>query len=484
MGKSTGKCTNTTQQLFILNSLEQLFNLISRLFMAHMNKQFVINGLKILGIAFLLGVYSCSKSEYSPDSPYFPMPDPKGTITMTISGSKKINVGNYGFIRWASSNNFYLCAQGHHRVSICDLGEMHGLGNITNIPSTGFSAPIHLIETLNNCEAGHGYIVKFESDGRVIFFRLYIEKPLMGTKNITETTIRYQYPFEPTTLKLSATEQSFPTEGGNSQIITIATDAIEWSYSAQEQTNTNWVTMIKNQQTLSVSVAPNPFISTRNLYIKIRANEKTAYFKVIQAGITKTAPPYAVGDAYKENGITGMVYKVSSNGQHGMIVSLDETEAVWCIMADNITYKCTDEKNGLHNLEKIKQQANWEKQFPAFKWCSNKSARPGSSWYLPATNELKELYTAYYRMNRSQKNKSKASVDHKKSHDPFNYRLEQNGGVKLSESADYWTSTEYGYYNHYNYLRCYYAKVLNFYKGSHSHYNRFTKHNVRAVIAF
>ncbi|MDR1120579.1 MAG: hypothetical protein LBM08_06635 [Dysgonamonadaceae bacterium] len=450
-----------------------------------MDKQFVITGLKILGIAFLLGAYSCSKSEYSPDNPHFPMPDPKGTITATISGSKKINVGNYGFIRWANSNNFYLYAQDLHDVSICDLGEMHGLGNITNIPSTGFSAPTHQIETLHSCEAGHGYIVKFESDGHIVFFRFHIEKPLISPKNITETTIRYQYPFEPTTLKLSATQQSFPMEGGNSQIIEITTDASEWSYSSQNQANSNWVTIIKKQQTLSLSVEPNPFISTRNFYIKIRANEKTAYFKVSQAGITATSPPYAVGDAYMENGITGMVYKVSHNGKHGMIVSLDETELAWGIMADNVTYKCTDENNGLNNMKKIKEQANWEKNFPAFKWCNDKNPRSAyGGWHLPATNELKDLYTAYCRINLPQKKKSKATVEHKKSRDLFNYCLEQNGGVRLSESADYWTSTEYSYYNHYNYLRCYYAKALNFYKGSHSHYNRFTKHNVRAVIAF
>ncbi len=60
---------------------------------------------------------------------------------------------------------------------------------------------------------------------------------------------------------------------------------------------------------------------------------------------------YKFGDYYNENGKQGVVFEVTDNGRHGMIVSLNETRATWN---------------------------------SAIKWCRNK----GDDWHLPTNDEL------------------------------------------------------------------------------------------------
>ena len=58
------------------------------------------------------------------------VPDPPGTITANISASTSINT-SYGRIYWTSPDNFVLDSRYYNLASICDLGAIQGLGNIT-----------------------------------------------------------------------------------------------------------------------------------------------------------------------------------------------------------------------------------------------------------------------------------------------------------------------------------------------------------------
>jgi hypothetical protein len=40
---------------------------------------------------------------------------------------------------------------------------MAGLGNITKIPTSGFTIPKWLSDNSVACEVGHGYVIKYES---------------------------------------------------------------------------------------------------------------------------------------------------------------------------------------------------------------------------------------------------------------------------------------------------------------------------------
>ena len=138
---------------------------------------------------------------------------------------------------------------------------------------------------------------------------------------------------------------------------------------------------------------------------------------------TTTSGPYKVGDYYNENGRRGVVFEVWDGGRHGKIVSLDETKGVWDSRVTwdggykNGTRTYADSKSdGKANTDKIMARSDSD-YFPPFKWCRAK----GSSWYLPAVDELKKIYN----------NKS-----------VLNATL-QKYGATLDKSWWYWSSTEY-----------------------------------------
>jgi hypothetical protein len=71
------------------------------------------------------------------------------------------------------------------------------LGNITKIPTSGFTVPSYVDRSVA-CEEGHGYIVKIESETVVEYFRLYVVESIVSTTGgIIGSKVKYQYPFEP-----------------------------------------------------------------------------------------------------------------------------------------------------------------------------------------------------------------------------------------------------------------------------------------------
>ena len=138
-----------------------------------------------------------------------------------------------------------------------------------------------------------------------------------------------------------------------------------------------------------------------------------------------TINPYEVGDYYSEAGVMGIVYKVSDDGAHGMIVSLSEVALPW---GDTLYYKINDTVNGVLNMNKVKEIPDWQKKFPAFYWCDNKNRNGISGWYLPAKNEYEEILK-----QRIILNKTLLSI-----------------GAKSFSGKNYWTSTEYSNFEAYH----------------------------------
>ena len=128
--------------------------------------------------------------------------DPVGTITANISESTMIEILSGGYILWAKPNNFYLYHSHGYvgpTVSICNLGAMRGLGNITNIPQTGYTNPGNVNKEVA-CEIGNGYVIKFEGGALTapLFVRLYVVESIISTSGgIMGAKVKYQYPFKP-----------------------------------------------------------------------------------------------------------------------------------------------------------------------------------------------------------------------------------------------------------------------------------------------
>lgn len=139
----------------------------------------------------------------------------------------------------------------------------------------------------------------------------------------------------------------------------------------------------------------------------------------------QTTAPYDIGDYYNENGKEGIVFEVWDGGQHGKIVSMDETRAAWDRRVEwsdakhkhiNGTRTYADSENdGKANTDKIMARSDRD-YFPAFTWCRTK----GDSWYLPAISELETIY---------------------RSKETINATLSKHG-VPISSSVWHWSSTE------------------------------------------
>ena len=176
------------------------------------------------------------------------------------------------------------------------------------------------------------------------------------------------------------------------------------------------------------------------------------------AEVVPEAKRYEIGDYYDENGKQGVVFEVWDGGRHGKIVSLDETRADWDsrVTRDGEEYKngtrtYTDSKSdGKANTDKIMARSDSD-YFPAFKWCRAN----GSSWYLPAVDELKKIYN----------NKS-----------VLNATLEKYGSTL---DGWYWSSTEC--VDNKPEFRAWFVYM---YDGTTYEGNKYSYHYVRAVSAF
>lgn len=99
---------------------------------------------------------------------------------------------------------------------------------------------------------------------------------------------------------------------------------------------------------------------------------------------------YAIGDVITIGNQSGVVFYLDASGKHGKIVSTDSTIKQWCTKNEYLLHRETNavsDDDGTDNLKHIQQFPDWEKSYPAFKWCSKK----GEGWYLPTIEELRLL---------------------------------------------------------------------------------------------
>ncbi len=123
-----------------------------------------------------------------------------------------------------------------------------------------------------------------------------------------------------------------------------------------------------------------------------------------------------VGDLFEINNVKGVVFQV---GDVVKMVSVEQGEDLPWSTAEWTTTGAKDADNGANNMATIKEISGWEYCYLAFKWCADY----GKGWYLPAENELVEIY------------------NHR---DAINLTLEQWGYkvLNLYGNNDYWSSTE------------------------------------------
>lgn len=141
---------------------------------------------------------SCSKDDGGDSTdPGNKVPDPEGTVELNMRNED--NGKTYlSPIYIDAGNNFTTT---YNEFFFIDLGEMKGLGNITQFTTTGSSGSCAVIP-------GHGYLFynyqkyKFPSgktayDVRYVY-RVYVDSYILGVGNtILGAKIKYQNPFNP-----------------------------------------------------------------------------------------------------------------------------------------------------------------------------------------------------------------------------------------------------------------------------------------------
>lgn len=100
---------------------------------------------------------------------------------------------------------------------------------------------------------------------------------------------------------------------------------------------------------------------------------------------------YEIGDIISIRGVKGIVFQTTPSVK---IVSVTEGCTTWGEYG--VTTGVTDQNNGKLNMAAIQSISGWETKYPAFKWCAD----IGDGWYLPALNELKEIYKQKDVLNR------------------------------------------------------------------------------------
>ena len=137
---------------------------------------------------------------------------------------------------------------------------------------------------------------------------------------------------------------------------------------------------------------------------------------------------YKVGDFYSDDDKMGVVFWVDESGQHGKIISLDESpKLAWTKYEGSIRkfVETFDKNDGGSNFSRICVRGGWQRDYPAFAWC----AELGEGWYIPAVEEMKMIMSkeVYPIINEALQG------------------LFQLGAVEFGLGEDYplyWTSTE------------------------------------------
>lgn len=123
---------------------------------------------------------------------------------------------------------------------------------------------------------------------------------------------------------------------------------------------------------------------------------KTFGKRVPRAKQKTTSAPYKVGDFYNENGKTGIVFEVNSDGTSGKIVEFHPWgQNSWTADQQlmNSIIGANSKTDGQYNTNVVMRTNDWEKKYPAFEYCTRYIDK---GWYIPSINELKSIYNAQH----------------------------------------------------------------------------------------
>jgi hypothetical protein len=121
-------------------------------------------------------------------------------------------------------------------------------------------------------------------------------------------------------LSVSKTEINFPKTPTGQETITVASNVSSWTVNS----NSPWCVASKSGNSVVVTASTNITGNVREATVTVSLPNDD-----IKRTIQVSQGAFEVGDYYNINNVKGIIYKIQDSGIHGMIISLDETQAKW-----------------------------------------------------------------------------------------------------------------------------------------------------------
>lgn len=231
-------------------------------------------------------------------------------------------------------------------------------------------------------------------------------------------------------------------EQGTAQEVKIATNQTDFSFSTLE--TVEWCTIKKVDNKLQISATANTETSVRKVKIAIQAGIEgnMAYDTLTVQQVAKAEEVIRkmyeiVKDASGK--AIGIVIKVTDGGKHGLMMSLNKFTTK-DVMKDNSVVGLLNENDGMANYEVLKKQSDFPAAYPAWQEVYDREQKGDLGWYVPAINELIDLFTAYNggSIDMSAPDFPDPGMAKKDKRAEFNKLLTDNGGKIIVDGEEWW----------------------------------------------
>lgn len=253
----------------------------------------------------------------------------------------------------------------------------------------------------------------------------------------------YVYPAEPVLISLSKATLNFEGAAANETVTVTVKNGTIGAVAVPDEA-ASWCTASASGNNVTVSVSRNDSGASRSCIVSIEGKSsaglesKYAELTVNQAQFV--ADGFKLKEVVSEGGkAVGIVFWVSEDGMSAKIVALKRSEkCAWATAdcasgADKTLVGCDDPDNGAVNQAKLLQFVGTNTA--DLPWLTYMQGL-GTGWYMPAHNELKELFAVYNGTTFGGATNAvydAITADEKAARDAFNKALTDLGGDPLDD---------------------------------------------------
>lgn len=266
------------------------------------------------------------------------VPDPEGTITLSMRNANNGTTYIDNSIYINRSDNFTGC-------KIVSLGAMKGLGNIAQIPKTGWSDQVAVVP-------GTGYVAYANNK----YYCLYVVEEITNTSGgVIGALVKYYSPFggKDEAVQLEKNELSFTTEGGSQTVKMTNSSIIAFKVSSSESWCHPYVTTTDDSKVpnaVQISVDRNAPSNEAIVTLETLTGKKTT-IKV------STTPTLTLNRTEMEFGPSASTDGVVVYGNVDLSQITATSDVTWCTVTPEGTTR-TDYDNQKYTGLKITVIAN------------------------------------------------------------------------------------------------------------------------------